>query len=69
MEELGLGQRRTVSRSQLPIALGMVSLPVFEQLVFEFYGVGLKETETLWFAADGKELQGVSRRVIPREKF
>lgn len=58
MEELGLSQRRTVSRSQLPVALGKVSLSVFEQLVFEFYGVGLKETEKQWFAADGKELRG-----------
>lgn len=26
--------------------------------MFKFYGVGLKETEKQWFAADGKELRG-----------
>ena len=58
MAGMGLDQKRAVSRSQLPIALGKVSLPVFEQLVFGFYGVELDEAERQWFAADGKELRG-----------
>lgn len=62
MAELGMDQNRSVSRSQLPIALGKVSLPVFEQLVFEFYGVELNEAEKQWFAADGKELRGSIER-------
>ncbi len=58
MEEVKLSLEKAVSRSQLPVVLCKVSLPVFEDLVFKFYGIELKDEEKQWFAADGKELRG-----------
>lgn len=58
MREVGQPIARAVSRSQLPVVLCKVCVAVFERLVFDFYGVELKEAEKQWFAADGKELRG-----------
>lgn len=58
MKVLGLPARAVVSRSQLPIILGKVSVRVFDQLLFENYGIKLNATEAKWFAVDGKELRG-----------
>lgn len=55
---LGLSQPKAVSRSQLPLILRDVNLPVFEQLAFECYGIMLSEGERHWFSVDGKELRG-----------
>lgn len=58
MEVLRLPIERAVSRSQLPLVLGWVSVEVFDKFLFESYGIKLKEEERGWFAIDGKELCG-----------
>jgi predicted transposase YbfD/YdcC len=58
MRVLGLPIKKVVSRSQLPLILESVSVTVFDQLLFENYGVKLNEEEAKWFAIDGKELRG-----------
>jgi hypothetical protein len=55
---LGVEKKRAVSRSQLPLILEKVSVAVFDQLLFENYGIGLSQAERKWFAIDGKELRG-----------
>jgi len=55
---LGVEKRRAVSRSQLPLILAQVSVSVFDQMLFENYGIKLNEAERQWFAIDGKELRG-----------
>ena len=55
---LGVEQKQPVSRAQLPLILGAVSGTVFDALLFEDYGIKLKEAEREWFAIDGKELRG-----------
>ncbi len=55
---LGFEKKRPVSRSQLPLILEKVSIQVFDQLLFESFGIKLSEAERLWFAIDGKELCG-----------
>lgn len=55
---LRVQRKKAVSRSQLPLILGAVSVSVFERLVFENYGIQLNEVERKWFAIDGKELRG-----------
>jgi len=55
---LGVEKRRPVSRSQLPIILEKVAVKVFDQMLFENFGIKLNENERLWFAFDGKELRG-----------
>ncbi len=58
MEVLGLPIEKAVSRSQLPLILEKVSVTVFDNLLFENFGVKLNEEEMKWFAFDGKELRG-----------
>lgn len=65
VEVLGVEKKRAVSRSQLPLVLGAVSVEVFDQLLFENYGVKLSAAEKQWFAVDGKELCG---SILPGEK-
>jgi len=55
---LRIKKERAVSRSQLPLILEKVAVPVFDQLLFENYGIKLNEAERKWFALDGKELRG-----------
>jgi len=55
---LGVEKKRPVSRSQLPLILEKVAFQVFDQLLFENYGIKLSEAERKWFAMDGKELRG-----------
>jgi predicted transposase YbfD/YdcC len=55
---LGFENKQPVSRSQLPLILEKVSIQVFNQLLFESFGIKLSEAERLWFAIDGKELCG-----------
>lgn len=55
---LGIEKKRVVSRSQLPLILEKVAVPVFDHLVFENYGIELNSAEKKWFALDGKELRG-----------
>lgn len=55
---LGVEKKRAVSRAQLPLILAGVSVLVFDQLLFENYGLKLNEAEREWFAVDGKELRG-----------
>jgi len=55
---LGVKKKKAVSRSQLPLILGAVSVTVFDQMLFENYGIKLNEAEREWFAVDGKELRG-----------
>lgn len=55
---LGVEKQRAVSRAQLPLILGAVSVSVFDGLLFENYGIKLNEAEREWFAIDGKELRG-----------
>jgi predicted transposase YbfD/YdcC len=47
-----------ISRSYLPVCLKKVSLPHFELLLFEKYGIELNDEQKKWFAGDGKELRG-----------
>jgi predicted transposase YbfD/YdcC len=58
MRVLGLPIEKVVSLFQLPIILENVSVAVFDQLLFENYGIKLNEEEAKWFAIDGKELRG-----------
>jgi len=58
VEVLGVEKKTAVSRAQLPLILGAVSVSVFDRLLFENYGVKLNESERKWFALDGKELRG-----------
>lgn len=55
---LGIEKKRPVSRSQLPLILEKVSIQIFDQLLFESFGIKLSEEERHWFALDGKELRG-----------
>jgi predicted transposase YbfD/YdcC len=55
---LGVERKKAVSRSQLPLILAQVALPVFAGLLREEFGLNLQEGEQQWFAADGKELRG-----------
>lgn len=55
---LAVERKTAVSRSQLPLILGAVSVSVFERLLFENYGIELTPAEKKWFAIDGKELRG-----------
>lgn len=55
---LGIEKKRVVSRSQLPLILEEVAVPVFDHLVFENYNIELNGTKKKWFALDGKELRG-----------
>lgn len=55
---LGIENQKVVSRSHLPIVLQKVNLPVYEQLLFDYYSIELSEEEKKWFAGDGKELRG-----------
>ena len=55
---LGVEKKRPVSRSQLPVVLEKVVFEVFDQLLFESFGIKLSEAERKWFALDGKELRG-----------
>ncbi|MBA2749352.1 MAG: ISAs1 family transposase [Tatlockia sp.] len=49
---------RPVSRSQLPLILEKVAVEVFDQLLFENFGVKLNGGERRWFAFDGKQMRG-----------
>ena len=55
---MGVEKRRPVSRSQLPLILEKVAVEVFDQLLFENFGVKLNGGHRRWFAFDGKELRG-----------
>ncbi len=55
---LGVEKKQAVSRSQLPLILGAVSVTVFDRLLFESYGIKLNAAERECFAIDGKELRG-----------
>jgi len=55
---LGVPHKQAVSRSQLPLILEKVAFQVFDQLIFESFGIKLSEAERKWFAIDGKELRG-----------
>ena len=55
---LGIENEGVVSRSHLPLLLQKVNLKSFEKLLFDNYGIVLKEKEKEWFSGDGKELRG-----------
>ena len=55
---LGIEKKQAVSRSQLTLILEKVAFQVFDQLLFESFGIKLSEGEQKWFAMDGKELRG-----------
>ncbi len=55
---LGVKNKQAVSRSQLALILEKVAFQVFDQLLFESFGIKLSEAERKWFAIDGKELRG-----------
>jgi len=55
---LEIPEQQVVSRPHISILLQKVNLPVFEQLLFDNYGIALNEQEKAWFAGDGKELRG-----------
>ena len=55
---LGVEKKRPVWRSQLPRILEKVAVEVFDNLLFEHFGIELAENERKWFASDGKELRG-----------
>lgn len=57
-ELLSIDIERVVSRAQLPRILASVNQALFEQLLFKFFNIELKESERQWFAGDGKELRG-----------
>ena len=61
-DSLNLENERVISRAQLPILLGKVNLPIFEGLLFRFFGVKLEGAERAWFSGDGKELRGSIER-------
>jgi len=52
------GQKKTVSRSHLPILLGKVAVNELSTLILKYYGLCLCSQEKQWFASDGKELKG-----------
>jgi predicted transposase YbfD/YdcC len=54
--EVPAGQ--AVSRSQLPIILEKVAVEVFDDLLFEHFGIKLPKAMRRWFSIDGKELCG-----------
>ena len=54
--EVPAGQ--AVSRSQLPIILEKVAVEVFDDLLFEHFGIKLTQAMRRWFLIDGKELCG-----------
>lgn len=55
---LGIDNQSVISRSHLPVLLKKVDVDVLESLLFEYYGIKLKEEERAWFSCDGKELRG-----------
>ncbi|CAN5644351.1 hypothetical protein BH24ACI1_BH24ACI1_22840 [soil metagenome] len=55
---LGVEKKKPASRAQLPSILAIVSVTVFDRMLFENYGINLNEAEREWFAIDGKELRG-----------
>ncbi len=63
---LGVEQKQAVSRAQLPIILGKVSVAVFDRLLFAHYGIKLSVAERRWFALDGKELRGSIQAGVKR---
>ena len=63
---LGVGKKRPVSRSQLPLILEKVAVEVFDDLIFSHFGIKLSEKERKWFAIDGKELRGSIERGAKR---
>jgi hypothetical protein len=50
--------KSVVSRAQLPRVLEKIGVSVFDQLIFEGYGVRLNPDEQKWFSIDGKEFKG-----------
>ena len=64
MTALRIKKERAVSRSQLPLILEKVAVPVFDQLLFENYGIKLNEAERKWFAL---RWQGVARKHRKRQ--
>jgi hypothetical protein len=57
-EALGIDKKVVISRAQLPRVLQKVDLSLFEQVLFDNYGIELDEKEKEWFSGDGKELRG-----------
>lgn len=57
-QEIGV----VISRSQLPLVLERVNLPIFEALLFKNYGLLLTQEEKQWFSIDGKELRGTIQK-------
>lgn len=55
---LSIDNEQVISRSHLPRILMKVDRKVFEDLIFDKYGIELSEKEKKWFAGDGKELRG-----------
>jgi hypothetical protein len=55
---LSIENEQVISRSHLPRILMKVDRKVFEDLIFDKYGIELSEKEKKWFAGDGKELRG-----------
>jgi predicted transposase YbfD/YdcC len=57
-EAFGIDKKVVISRAQLPRVLQKVDLSLFEQVLFDNYGIELDEKEKEWFSGDGKELRG-----------
>lgn len=55
---LSIDIESVISRSHLPRILKKVALKKFEELIYKWFKVELKDDEKKWFAADGKELRG-----------
>lgn len=51
-------QKKTISRSQLPILLSKVNLEEFTRLTVKDYSLSMNSKIQSWFASDGKELRG-----------
>jgi predicted transposase YbfD/YdcC len=55
---LGEACKRVVSRSQLPLILGMVRWETLNELILEHFGRQIFQQGTRWYSVDGKELRG-----------
>jgi predicted transposase YbfD/YdcC len=58
IQALNLEAKSVISRSQLPRVLEKIEVSVFDDLVFEGYGVRLNPEQKKWFSMDGKEIKG-----------
>lgn len=55
---LGVEEKRVVSRAQLPLILNKVRFNELSNLIYEYFGYELSSAQSHWFSVDGKDLRG-----------